>query len=403
MKAVLNGPQGRTILESTLFTIGSSPDNSLVLDNLKVSAHHAEIRSEEQGFTITDLGGIHGTYVNGERLDFNMPRLLNPGDSIAIEDMVFTYDVEETPQTEETPSTSPNQEGDAGAPSDGNEETPQTEETLSTSPNQEGDAGAPSDGNEETLPTSMAYAMDNISEPPEDQQPDDTPFIPADYDGPIPGYVPVEQVRRRNRRFLFIGLGLLVVIALAVGGYFYFTRSTPEKTLDAFCNAMQVQDYQTAYNQPSLAGGKVSACTHSSANATRNQTTAKVTLVTGSGLRSNTIVTLMADSGNTWKLSMLPTTPGMTLTAFCNALQSNNYPTAYLQLSSGIRRVHAEAQFETDFTGLTCSYGAVSPSGNTASTIVTFRNASGQMAKATVSLIQDVDSNNNWKIDGIQF
>ena len=392
MKAVLNGPQGRTILESTLFTIGSSPDNSLVLDNLKVSAHHAEIRSEEQGFTITDLGGIHGTYVNGERLDFNMPRLLNPGDSIAIEDMVFTYDVEETPQTEETPSTSPNQEGDAGAPSD---------------------------GNEETLPTSMAYAMDNISEPPEDQQPDDTPFIPADYDGPIPGYVPVEQVRRRNRRFLFIGLGLLVVIALAVGGYFYFTRSTPEKTLDAFCNAMQVQDYQTAYNQlsaslqnretelefanTSLAGGKVSACTHSSANATRNQTTAKVTLVTGSGLRSNTIVTLMADSGNTWKLSMLPTTPGMTLTAFCNALQSNNYPTAYLQLSSGIRRVHAEAQFETDFTGLTCSYGAVSPSGNTASTIVTFRNASGQMAKATVSLIQDVDSNNNWKIDGIQF
>jgi limonene-1,2-epoxide hydrolase len=392
MKAVLNGPQGRTILESTLFTIGSSPDNLLVLDNLKVSAHHAEIRSEEQGFTITDLGGIHGTYVNGERLDFNMPRLLNPGDSIVIEDMVFTYDVEDRPQTEETPSTSPNQEGDAGALSD---------------------------GNEDTLPTSMAYAMDNMSEPPEDQQLDDTPFIPADYDGPIPGYVPVEQVRRRNRRFLFIGLGLLVVIALVVGGYFYFTRSTPEKTLDAFCNAMQVQDYQTAYNQlsaslqnretefefanTSQAGGKVSACTHSSANAARNQTTANVTLVTGSGLRSNTIVTLMADSGNTWKLSMLPTTPSMTLTAFCNALQSNNYPTAYLQLSSGIRRVHAEAQFETDFTGLTCSYGAVSPSGNTASTTVTFRNASGQMAKATVSLIKDVDSNNNWKIDGIQF
>jgi limonene-1,2-epoxide hydrolase len=392
MKAVLNGPQGRTILESTLFTIGSSPDNSLVLDNLKVSAHHAEIRSEEQGFTITDLGGIQGTYVNGERLDFKMPRLLNPGDSIAIEDMVFTYDVEDTPRTEEAPSTSSNQEGDTGAPSD---------------------------GNEDTLPTSVAYAMDNMSEPPEDQQPDDTPFIPADYDGPIPGYVPVEQVRRRNRRFLFIGLGLLVVIGLVVGGYFYFTRSTPEKTLDAFCNAMQVQDYQTAYNQlsaslqnretefefanTSQAGGKVSACTHSSANATRNQTTANVTLVTGSGLRSNTIVTLMADSGNTWKLSMLPTTPSMTLTAFCNALQSNNYPTAYLQLSSGIRRVHAEGQFETDFTGLTCSYGAVSPSGNTASTTVTFRNASGQTARATVSLIQDVDSNNNWKIDGIQF
>src|SRR5215470_12434298 len=75
---------GSTILETTLFTFGSSPDNSLVIDNIKVSAHHAEIRSEEHGFSITDLGSIHGTYVNGERLDFNTPRLLNPGNSITI-------------------------------------------------------------------------------------------------------------------------------------------------------------------------------------------------------------------------------------------------------------------------------------------------------------------------------
>src|SRR6516162_1348514 len=99
MQTVLIGPSGQIILESQVFTIGSSPDNSLVIDNLKVSAHHAEIRPEGHGYSITDLGSIHGTYVNGERLDFNAPHLLNQGNSIAIGDMIYTYDVTEAPQT----------------------------------------------------------------------------------------------------------------------------------------------------------------------------------------------------------------------------------------------------------------------------------------------------------------
>src|SRR5271169_2885085 len=123
MKAVLHGPLGSTTLETTLFTFGSSPDNSLVIDNIKVSAHHAEIRLEEHGFSITDLGSIHGTYVNGERLDFNTPRLLNPGNSITIGDVVFTYDIEETPQIEETIPISPEQEGEYEASSEENQET----------------------------------------------------------------------------------------------------------------------------------------------------------------------------------------------------------------------------------------------------------------------------------------
>src|SRR5947207_11907727 len=132
--------------------------------------------------------------------------------------------------------------------------------------------------------------------PSNSQQPDSTPFIPADFHGSIPGYVPIEQVRRRDRQFILLGVGLLVVIALALGGYFYFTRSTPEKTLDAFCNAMQVQDYQTAYNQLSnslqssetelefantlRANGKINTCTHSSANAANKRATANVKLET---------------------------------------------------------------------------------------------------------------------------
>jgi len=411
MKAVLHSPLGSTILETTLFTFGSSPDNSLVIDNIKVSAHHAEIRSEERGFSITDLGSIHGTYVNGERLDFNSPRLLNPGDSITISDSVFTYEIEETPQIEETTPIARKQEG---------ENEVLSEENLATFPTADNkEIISESPENQQLIGANTHYTLPQQYIPSNAQQQDSTLFIPPDFDGPIPGYMPIEQVRRRDRRFILIGLGLLVVIALTIGGYFYFNRSTPEKTLDAFCNAMQGQDYQTAYNQLSnslqssetelefantlRANGKVNTCTHSSANTTNNKTTASVTIVNGSGQASSSSITLTADSGNIWKLSLFPTTPSMTLTAFCNALQNKDYATAYTQLTNAIKRLHAEAQFETDFAGLTCSYSNISPSGNTTTATVTFKNSSDQIASAKVALIQDGDSNNNWKINSIQF
>jgi len=411
MKAVLLGPLGSTILEKTLFTFGSSPDNSLVIDNIKVSAHHAEIRSEEGGFSITDLGSIHGTYVNGERLDFNSPRLLNPGNTITIGDSVFTYDIEETPHIEETISTPPKQ---------GGENTAFSEEKLETIPtSREMEITGEASENRQLIgaETHNTLAQQNMSS--NSQQLDSIPFIPADFHGQIPGYMPIEQVRKRDRRFILIGVALLAVIALAVGGYFIFTRSTPEKTLDAFCNAMQGQDYQTAYNQLSnslqssetelefantlRANGKINACTHSSASTTNNKATANVTIVTDSGQASISSITLTADSNNIWKMSLYPTSPSMTLTAFCNALQNKDYPTAYTQLTNAIKRLHAEAQFESDFATLTCSYSNISPAGSTATATVTFRNSSGQTASAKVSLIQDEDSNNNWKISSIQF
>jgi limonene-1,2-epoxide hydrolase len=411
MKAVLHGPLGSTILETTLFTFGSSPDNSLVIDNIKVSAHHAEIRTEEHGFSITDLGSIHGTYVNGDRLDFNSPRLLNPGDSITIGDSVFTYNIEETPQIEETTPIPNKQEEEYEVLS---------EEYLTTNPtahNEEIIDEFPE--NQQLTGASTHYTLPQQYMPLNGQHQDSTPIIPTDFDGPIPGYMSIEQVRRRDRRFILIGLSLLIVIALAIGGYFYFNRSTPEKTLDAFCNAMQGQDYQTAYNQLSnslqsteteldfantlRANGKVNSCTHSSAKTTNNKATANVTIVNRSGQASSSNITLTADSGNIWKLSLFPTTPSMTLTVFCNALQNKDYATAYTQLTNAIKRLHAEAQFETDFASLTCSYSNISPTGNTATATVTFENGSGQTASAKVALIQDGASNNNWKINSIQF
>jgi len=49
--------------------IGRAPDNDLVLDDLLVSRHHAELREKaDGGYEITDLSSQNGTFVNGRRI-----------------------------------------------------------------------------------------------------------------------------------------------------------------------------------------------------------------------------------------------------------------------------------------------------------------------------------------------
>jgi ketosteroid isomerase-like protein len=49
--------------------IGRTPDNDIVLPNLDVSRHHAELRRHPDGSVeIIDVGSHLGTYVNGERI-----------------------------------------------------------------------------------------------------------------------------------------------------------------------------------------------------------------------------------------------------------------------------------------------------------------------------------------------
>src|SRR3974390_2153649 len=94
MEATLVGPYGQTTLEPTPypFTIGRAPDNRLVVNELKVSSHHAQIRPEGQGYEIIDLGSSNGTFVNEQQLLPNLPRFLYPGDQIRIGDTRFTYE-----------------------------------------------------------------------------------------------------------------------------------------------------------------------------------------------------------------------------------------------------------------------------------------------------------------------
>ena len=49
-------------------TIGRGPDNAIAIDNLAVSSHHAEIKSEQGHLFIEDLNSLNGTFVNSQRV-----------------------------------------------------------------------------------------------------------------------------------------------------------------------------------------------------------------------------------------------------------------------------------------------------------------------------------------------
>jgi uncharacterized RDD family membrane protein YckC/pSer/pThr/pTyr-binding forkhead associated (FHA) protein len=76
-------------LESSEVTVGRSLDCGLPLDNQTVSRRHASIARTEQGWSVTDLGSINGTWVNGEKVSRH---LLHHQDSICFGSAVAIFD-----------------------------------------------------------------------------------------------------------------------------------------------------------------------------------------------------------------------------------------------------------------------------------------------------------------------
>jgi pSer/pThr/pTyr-binding forkhead associated (FHA) protein len=62
-------PTQRVQLSDKAIRIGRTPDNDLVLSDLDVTRHHAELRKSPSGtYEIIDLGSHNGTFVNGKRV-----------------------------------------------------------------------------------------------------------------------------------------------------------------------------------------------------------------------------------------------------------------------------------------------------------------------------------------------
>ena len=97
MVASLSGTFGRKTLGSGSLTIGRNAANQLVVNDDKVSAHHAEIRPVGQGYSIIDLKSTNGTFVNEQKIADNQLHPLKSDDIIRVGDTRLTYEVSSAP------------------------------------------------------------------------------------------------------------------------------------------------------------------------------------------------------------------------------------------------------------------------------------------------------------------
>jgi pSer/pThr/pTyr-binding forkhead associated (FHA) protein len=86
-------------------TLGTDPDNAIVLDDPDVSEHHATVRWETDGYVIEDAGTEGGTFVNEQRVEGSMP--LTDGDAIRVGNTVLDYRTEPEGEAEPMPAAVP--------------------------------------------------------------------------------------------------------------------------------------------------------------------------------------------------------------------------------------------------------------------------------------------------------
>ncbi len=68
-------------LGQSLVTIGRLPDNTVQIDNLAVSGHHAKIYWETDHYVVEDNNSLNGTFINNRRIS---KQPLQDGDSVLI-------------------------------------------------------------------------------------------------------------------------------------------------------------------------------------------------------------------------------------------------------------------------------------------------------------------------------
>ena len=75
------GAGSRFLLDQDVVNAGRHPDSEIFLDDVTVSRRHAVFRRGPDGFTVSDVGSLNGTYVNRDRID---TVALKDGDEVQI-------------------------------------------------------------------------------------------------------------------------------------------------------------------------------------------------------------------------------------------------------------------------------------------------------------------------------
>ncbi|OGV89542.1 hypothetical protein A2Z41_02750, partial [Microgenomates group bacterium RBG_19FT_COMBO_39_10] len=82
-------------LEDEMVTIGRVDDNTIKVDNMAVSSHHAKLIRENGDYVLIDLNSLNGTFVNGQKIS---KWILKNNDFITIGKHTLVYIDERAPQ-----------------------------------------------------------------------------------------------------------------------------------------------------------------------------------------------------------------------------------------------------------------------------------------------------------------
>lgn len=163
-----------------------------------------------------------------------------------------------------------------------------------------------------------AFQQQDAPVPPVAQPAEQTVLISPE--PPLPVVADSLRVQKKSRRGLWITISLIVLILIAISAFLtirYINRSTPNKTLATFCNALQQQNYQSAYNQFSqklqktfsestfasnFSPDSVTACTYTPAGENGNSVTTDMKIVHGYAGTNNDVIALIATSDQGWKI-----------------------------------------------------------------------------------------------------
>ena len=86
------------LLTDSTISIGRSPGNSVPLETDTLSRYHASLTHKDGEVQLTDLDSANGTFVDGDRLKANEPRVLYGGEEVTIGELRLIYHfLDETP------------------------------------------------------------------------------------------------------------------------------------------------------------------------------------------------------------------------------------------------------------------------------------------------------------------
>jgi len=91
-------------LDQASINIGRMLDNDLVIDDPRVSRHHAQLRAVDGHFVLLDTNSTGGIFINGRRVTQSV---LYPNDSISLAGVILIFHQDEPPPRPDLAETMP--------------------------------------------------------------------------------------------------------------------------------------------------------------------------------------------------------------------------------------------------------------------------------------------------------